>query len=192
MLQPLSYRHIAGHFVPGIVMFIAVILISDILTNFAILTRIKTNSNNILVFGMIFLVASFTLGLVVDGIRYGIEDIIMKKSERKQQSNLYVGVNEKNFEFFKYVYENAYPFYQLYSNMCISLVVLSCALPWYLSLKILDQKYEHTWWITFVIIFITILLHVLAAGRSLRKYREAIKCFFSSNVTLQKGGETLD
>jgi len=182
MLQSLSYRHITGHFVPGIVALIAIILIYDIIPDFGIPAYIKSGSYNFLVIGMIFLVTSLTLGLVVDGIRYGIEAIIMKNSKKSQQRDLYAGVSEKNFESFKYVYENSYPFYQLYSNMCISLIVLACALPWYLSVKILDQKYKHIWWIVLVVILFALLMHILAAVRSLKMYRNAINCFFPPHL----------
>lgn len=175
MLQPLSYRHIAGHFVPGIVMFGAIILIYDIISNFAILAYVKSNPPNFLVFGMVILVASITLGLVADGIRFGIESIIRKE----EQGNPYAGIKKDNFENFKYVYENSYPFYQLYSNMCISLFVLACALPWYLR-RILDQTYKPVWWIALIVILLVFLMHVLAARRSLKSYYKSIENFFSA------------
>lgn len=178
MLQPLSYRHIAGHLVPGIVMFGAIILIRDKVSNFAILKYLKFNPPNFLLIGVIILVASVTLGLFVDGIRFGIEGIIKSITKWSEPSEPYAGVNEKNFELFRYVYENSYPFYQLYSNMCISLFVLAFALPWYLRSSILDTSYKHAWWIALIVVLVALWMHLLAAVRSLKSYHQALSSFF--------------
>ena len=128
-------------------------------------------------FTISFIIISFCIGLIIDGIRYAFETIL--RADKLRPDDLYTKVKTENFEIFKYIHTWAYPFYQFYSNTTVALIFLLLSMPWYLSAIFDNGGSSGIFWISILVILFCIIFNFIAARRSLRKYYLAVEGFMN-------------
>lgn len=135
LASTLSFGQLIAHLCPGVTAFIAYTMSIDRLLNYSIFNFIREKGVNCLEYWLPIGIGTFVIalifGLLVDGIRYAISDILFRINPEQEPKKLFLKYSSAELEIVRFLLDNFYRYYQFYSNMFVATLLFTIAIFFY-------------------------------------------------------------